>query len=67
VAITAYHIQNVLRNYHRKLRVRSVEDPGDSRGGGEWVAGIRGNTRQEIERQVSSQIRRCLIRRTFQD
>ncbi len=67
MAVTAYHIQNVLRNYHRKLRARSVEDPVDSRSTGEGVGGIGGNTRRDIERQVSSQIRRCLIRRMFQE
>jgi hypothetical protein len=67
VAVTTYHIQNVLRNYHRRLRTGRLEEPAREKGGSEGMGRMARGTRQEIERQVAWQIRRRLIRRTFQD
>ena len=64
MAVGSYHIQNVLKNYHRRLRARGLEDRSSSGLGGDAIAGMTLNTRREIERQVFSQIRRRLISRT---
>jgi hypothetical protein len=65
MAVRPYHIQNVLRNYHRKLRARRLDDRSSTRVGEDGIAGMTGSTRREIERQVYSQIRRRLITRTY--
>ncbi len=65
MGITAYHIQNVLKAYHRRLRAKRMDDSQEARGAGEALVGMGRSTRQEIERQVASQIRQRLILRTF--
>jgi hypothetical protein len=67
LGITAYHIQNILKAYHRRLRAKRIDDPSAARGSAEGLVGMGRSTRQEIERQVASQIRQRLILRTFKE
>ena len=67
MGITAYHIQNILKAYHRRLRAKRMEDSSGARGAGEGLVGMGRSTREEIERQVASQIRQRLILRTFKE
>jgi hypothetical protein len=66
MAITSYHVQNVLRNYHRKVIKRKMT--GQSPVGG-LLKGpmMTRNTQQQIDKQVATQIRRRLIMRTFEE
>jgi hypothetical protein len=61
MVINPYQIQNVLRNYHRRLRTRRIEDLSASRATGDWITVMAVPTRRAIERQVASQIRQLLI------
>ena len=68
MTVTPYHIQNVLKNFHRRLRrhrvgnsVRTWDDAVDS------FLRMTQTTSREIERQVAFQIRRRLISRTSQE
>jgi hypothetical protein len=65
LAVPAFYIQAVLKNYHRNTRSRRLGDGETQRIRGVVAPMMTRNTRQQIERQLAQLIRRRIIQRAF--